>query len=155
MHIFFDTEFTSLTPNAKLISIGLVAQDGREFYVELRDGWSPEDCSDFVQLQVLPHLEGLQTMTLATLKIALKEWIEAFSCEVSLVTDSPDWDWPWILHLFSDSGVWPRNLANQPIKSYVDEIAIAKERRFRTFRQHHALDDARLMYRGSKRQDWK
>ena len=155
MHVFFDTEFTSLTSDAKLISIGLIAQDGREFYAELSDAWTPDDCSDFVKLHVLPHLEGLQTMTLIALQDALKRWIESFSCAVSLVTDSPDWDWPWILHLFSDPGTWPSNLAKQPIKSYVDEIAIAKEKRFRTFRQHHALDDARLMYRGSKRQDWK
>lgn len=35
MLIFFDTEFTDLHWQAKLISIGLVAEDGRTFYADL------------------------------------------------------------------------------------------------------------------------
>jgi len=41
MRIFLDTEFTDFQ-NAHLISIGLVAEDGREFYAELFDGWDRE-----------------------------------------------------------------------------------------------------------------
>ena len=35
--IFFDTEFTGLHQKTTLISIGLVSEDGREFYAELTD----------------------------------------------------------------------------------------------------------------------
>ena len=35
--IFFDTEFTGLHQHTTLISIGLVAENGREFYAELTD----------------------------------------------------------------------------------------------------------------------
>lgn len=38
MHrLFLDCEFTQLSSAAKLISLALVAEDGREFYVELQD----------------------------------------------------------------------------------------------------------------------
>lgn len=47
MRLFLDCEFTQLTAQAKLISLALVAEDGREFYVELLDSWRLEDCSDF------------------------------------------------------------------------------------------------------------
>ena len=35
MKIFFDTEFTGLVQNTKLISIGMVDENGRAFYAEM------------------------------------------------------------------------------------------------------------------------
>lgn len=58
MRLFLDCEFTELSAAAKLISLALVAEDGREFYVELLDTWQEEDCSDFVKEIVLPQLWG-------------------------------------------------------------------------------------------------
>lgn len=55
MRCFLDTEFSSMDRPA-LISIALVADDGREFYAEVTDSWTLEDCSDFVISNVLPHL---------------------------------------------------------------------------------------------------
>ncbi len=37
MRVFFDAEFTGLHQHTTLISIGLVAEDGREFYAEFTD----------------------------------------------------------------------------------------------------------------------
>ncbi len=58
MLIFFDTEFTGLHWEAKQISIGLKAEDGRVFYAELSDTYEIADCGDFVCSTVLPLLEG-------------------------------------------------------------------------------------------------
>ena len=58
MRLFLDCEFTRLSATAELISLALVAEDGREFYVELIDTWREEDCSDFVLEIVLPQLWG-------------------------------------------------------------------------------------------------
>ena len=55
MKIYLDTEFTSLE-NPKLISIGMVAADGQEFYRELTDGWALFECTMFVVGWVLPWL---------------------------------------------------------------------------------------------------
>ena len=41
------TEFTDLHWQAKLVSIGLVAEDGRTFYAELSDTYQVADCSAF------------------------------------------------------------------------------------------------------------
>ncbi len=57
MKIYLDTEFTSLE-NPKLISIGLIAGDGQEFYRELTTGWSLPDCTMFVLGWVLPWLSN-------------------------------------------------------------------------------------------------
>lgn len=56
--LFRDCEFTRLSAAAKLISLALVAEDGREFYVELLDAWREEDCSDFVKEILLPQPWG-------------------------------------------------------------------------------------------------
>ncbi len=55
MRIFLDTEFTCLvTP--QLISIGMVSEEGQEFYRELKDTWTLAGCSLFVLGWVLPWL---------------------------------------------------------------------------------------------------
>lgn len=52
--LFFDTEFTGLTPDAKLISIGLVDESGRyTFYAELTDTWKPGDVGEFAVREVI------------------------------------------------------------------------------------------------------
>ena len=57
MRIFFDTEFTGLTADAKLISIGLIDESGEnEFYSELADTYDILDCSVFCRREVLPNL---------------------------------------------------------------------------------------------------
>lgn len=58
MYVFFDTEFTQLSHEAKLISIGMISEDGREFYAELSDTWRHDDCSEFVLREVPPPLRG-------------------------------------------------------------------------------------------------
>lgn len=58
MLIFLDTEFTQLDFEAKLISVGLVSEDGGEFYAELADTYQVKECGDFTREVVLPLLEG-------------------------------------------------------------------------------------------------
>ena len=88
--IFFDTEFTDLGVDPRLISIGLVAEDGeRSFYAELTDTYQPADCSEFARMAVLPQLEGgVVRMSLAELGERLEAWIAAFDVPVKLATDS-------------------------------------------------------------------
>ena len=77
MLIFFDTEFTGLTDNPKIISIGLVAENGREFYAELSDTYHDDDLSDFTREYIVPLLMGGKfTLTQSELKARLKTWIE-------------------------------------------------------------------------------
>lgn len=55
MKIFFDTEFTGLHKNTTLISIGLVAEDGRTFYAELND-YDESQVDDWIRDNVIKNL---------------------------------------------------------------------------------------------------
>jgi len=152
MLIFFDTEFTELGIDPKLISIGLVSEDGsREFYAELSDTYRDEDCSDFVHEAVLPHLEGgAARMTMGELTLRLGNWIEGFEQPVKLATDSLSWDWPWVGEIFHTPCTRPENL--HPYPASLDEITnpdIFEQieqifEREPDLRRHHALDDAKV-----------
>jgi len=153
MRIFFDTEFTGLTQDAKLISIGLVDESGeRKFYAELLDTWQRSDASEFVKHEVIPLLTGDSThsMSMRELGDRLYSWIIGFESRVVLATDSLIWDWPWIVDIFRLHGAWPPNLDHQPLlltMNYLheyDQFVIAVENAFCSgLRQHHALDDAK------------
>ncbi len=151
MLIFFDTEFTDLHPAAKLISIGLVADDGRTFYAELADTYRLDDVGEFARMAVLPLLEGDDSLMYShQLTLRLGNWIEDFEQPVRLATDSLAWDWPWIERTFSTPGTWPANLDHKPLlltsgtlPGY-DAFCEALEAGFAGgLRRHHALDDAK------------
>jgi hypothetical protein len=55
MRYFFDTEFDEDGKTIELISIGIVAEDGREFYAVSTD-FDPKHCNEWVQANVLPLL---------------------------------------------------------------------------------------------------
>lgn len=151
IRIFFDTEFTTLSSEAKLISIGLVDQTGeRKFYAELSDTWKLEDANTFVQTEVLPLLQGGKNLrSMLQLSEDLSTWIASFGHSVVLATDSLAWDWSWIQVILEGQGLWPGNLAKEPLllnMNYLveyDRFVEAIERAFATgLRRHHALDDA-------------
>lgn len=144
--IFFDTEFTELGIDPKLISIGLISEQGdRTFYAELTT-YQLSDCSDFVREAVLPHLEGGEArMDMHELTLRLGNWLESFDAPIQLATDSLSWDWPWIQEIFCLPGTWPENVARRPlILSQSPEFNLAVEAAFTTgLRRHHSLDDAK------------
>ena len=152
MLIFFDTKFSDLSIDPRLISIGLISEDGREFYAELSDTYEPKDCGAFTQEAVLPHLQGGEAlMPMHRLTLRLGNWLESFEQPVKLATDSLTWDWPWIQEIFSEPGTWPENLDSQPASLYqlIDSPFFERvvqqtfEKREPRLRCHHALDDAK------------
>jgi hypothetical protein len=59
MKYFLDTEFHEDGRTIDLISIGIVAEDGREFYRESADyDYSRAAGDEFLSLHVLPHILG-------------------------------------------------------------------------------------------------
>lgn len=77
MRIFIDTEFTDHA-RPDLISLGIAAEDGKVFYAERTD-YRYEDCTEFVQREVLPLLGKTPgaACTAAELILRLREWIDA------------------------------------------------------------------------------
>ena len=156
LSVFFDTEFTkfrSVDDEPKLISIGLVSEDGREFYAELLDTWDISDCSQFVISVVLELLDNNTFLKEAEVAARLKDWIEGLGAEeVVLRCDAPAYDWPFVADLFNFYG-WPENLRRKSGTVYFDndrqihryQSALSMFWKDNAARMHHALVDARSM----------
>lgn len=157
MQVFFDTEFSSLNKthgHRYLISIGCVAQDGREFYAELADTWDESLCSIFTIETVLPLLQGGEyKMGVSEMAARLKTWIEGLTeKEVTLRSDAPNYDWPFIQEIFDHEG-WPKNLKKKCGTIYFEEnrqkhryiAALENYWKSNQSRQHHALADAKSL----------
>lgn len=141
VRLFLDCEFTQLTAQAKLISLALVAEDGRELYVELLDTWQVDDCSDFVVEIVLPQLwRSEYVKTAANARSELLGFLGTFDEILEVVTDAPQFDWEQLCDLIYEDGHWPSNVRNFPtdatmLEAYKDGSALP----------HHALLDARII----------
>ncbi|WP_116866541.1 3'-5' exoribonuclease [Pseudomonas syringae] len=141
MRLFLDCEFTRLSSAAKLISQALVAEDGREFYVELQDPWQADDCSDFVKEVVLPQLWGGEyARPIIWARSELLRFLATYYEELEVVTDAPIYDWELFCELAYDNGKWPKNIRNFP----TDATTLAATNDGEEL-PHHALLDARII----------
>ena len=92
MLIFLDTEFTKFS-YPDLISLALVAEDGREFYAERTD-YRQNECSAFVQETVLPLLGRVPgaACTSKELTDRVRAWFAALPEPATIVFDyETDW----------------------------------------------------------------
>ena len=156
INIFFDTEFShlesALDPEPPvLISIGCISEGGKPFYAENANR-QPVLYSDFVLKTVVPLLQGGEyLMPYVHIAQKLKLWIESFSEECKMWSDSPCHDWQFVQHMFDCHG-WPVNLKREPVAlkfpSSIQQqrFVAAVENAFNSIemqlRRHHALDDA-------------
>ena len=164
--VFLDTEFTNLASDARLISIGAVSIEGKEFYAELADGWAKSDCSEFVRKIVLPRLEIPVSERLSRAQCAeqLVRWLldMGAGCSVVVVTVDSCIDW-WMLGLLLDGQGWTteqkekfvgtqglRVSLRPQIPHWDDAERMVRFRRMlkrslKRLRRHHALNDARAL----------
>jgi len=94
--LFLDTEFTDFPKSEQdLISIGLVDEDGRDFYAELTD-YRREACSPFVKQIVLPLLKKYPKRIEGTrweVAKQLNEWLQPYKDSCMVCFDyHADWD---------------------------------------------------------------
>lgn len=126
--VFFDTEFTGLHQNTTLISIGLVSECGKTFYVELTDydksqidDWLQENVIDKLQFSdeekrkqsTIPFLtEGVHYRGFGdteTVKEYLTEWLSQFT-EVEIWSDCLSYDWVLFNQIFGHAFNIPKNV---------------------------------------------
>ena len=154
MLVFLDTEFTDFT-RPDLISIGLVAEDGREFYAERTDYYTTR-CGDFVRETVLPLLGRVPdaACTRTELTDRLRDWFGQLPEPATIIFDY-EWDWRLlaVAMLGRPHSKPPGNFAQQ---LYLDSYAITHPA-FETalnaaytpeWPAHHALADARALMAG-------
>lgn len=133
---FLDTEFTDFL-DCELISIGIVTDDGREFYGERTD-YDDSTCSAFVREAVLPKLgkEPAVVGTAADLRTAVLEWL----AEVGPIDIYVDYqtDWDLLIDLCYELPPTVRGKIG-----LFDEQEIERYWRENGRQAHHALHDAR------------
>lgn len=120
--VFLDTEFTDFV-NIDLISIGLVASDGSEFYGENLD-FDKSLSSFWVKDNIYPLLNASKYgMKRSELSARLWQWFDDLPCEFVIITIDYQTDYELMLDLFGDEkhpkiiGV---QLINQNIYSSID-----------------------------------
>lgn len=147
MLLFLDTEFTGLGQiSPSLVSIGLVAEDGRYFYAELAPENYMDTVTPWVVANVLPLLDGGDfVMQPDELRQRLAAWIGGLG-SVRIACDSKDYDMAFLRAILDP---WPTNVEPNPRtlqfnadrgKRFLNAIEKAFARG--KLRQHHALDDA-------------
>lgn len=157
--VYLDTEFTTIDPveEAELLSVGLVADDGREIYVERLDDELRAHCSEFVHCEVLPQFGQVRGATVSSYR-ELADRLAGFLMElggrVRLCYDYKT-DRELVAHALEHAAAWPE-LAwlNVAIESSTNEAQGTIEAYWReaqacsTLKPHHALADARALRAG-------
>jgi hypothetical protein len=122
MKIFFDTEFTGLHKDTTLISIGLVADDGRTFYAEFND-FKTIYVDDWIRENVIKKLTytGVFQVNEGTkenvsyksfgenIRQKLSEWLSQFET-VEMWSDCLSYDWVLFCDLFGHAFNIPKNV---------------------------------------------
>lgn len=143
---FLDTEFTHFF-DPQLISVGLVAEDWRQLYLELP--YDRSRCSAFVREAVWPllHKDPEAVCQLQDLKSrvhAWLEWVRPRQGEVVLCFDFQD-DWDLLVDAMDyeiPTWVTPRLLRSEEV---VELMLDDYWRRNPGERPHHALHDAKAL----------
>lgn len=136
MRYWFDTEFIEDGRTIDLISIGIVAEDGREYYAEC------EECDlsravPWVQENVLPHLTGVKTP-----RATIADQIVAFVREApEFWAYYADYDWVALCQLFGRMIDLPKGwpMFCRDLKQDTGAFRLPKQETT----EHHALADAR------------
>lgn len=166
--IFYDSEFTDLSQNAELISIGFITEHGNTFYAEFND-YDTSNLSDWIEKNVINNLlynkfknrpavpkydkdnkyynlsfKGTKTY----IKAKLIEWLKQFG-QVEIWSDCLAYDWVLFCQLFGHAFNIPKNVYYIPfdistlfkIKGIDPDLNREKFVEY-SAKKHNALDDA-------------
>lgn len=132
MRVFFDTEFTGLHQNTTLISLGMIAEDGRTFYAEFTD-YDQGQIDDWLRENVIANLLPLGPHYFSTtsdgkadvyehynveiagatqgIRHALNHWLNQFDPMIEMWSDCLAYDWVLFCELFGGGPeCLPRNV---------------------------------------------
>lgn len=125
MKVFFDTEFTGLHQHTTLVSIGMVAEDGKTFYAELND-YDEEQIDSWLESNVLQKLhykdqkfrpankfssrEHMRLLgSTKQVALALESWLGQFD-KVEMWSDCLAYDWMLFNQIFGHAFSIPGNV---------------------------------------------
>jgi hypothetical protein len=144
MRYFLDTEFIESGAGSPvdLISIGIVAEDGREFYA-VSSQFNPETANDWVKDNVLPHIAGQPQQTLAEIKTGIFEFVGDDKYP-QFWGYYADYDWVVFCQIFGRMIDLPKGwpMYCRDIKQLCDDQGNPKLPK-QSGAEHNALEDAR------------
>ena len=105
--IFFDCEFSSLNQYSQLLSIGLVSENGDEFYAEVE--YDPNKIHFWVKENVLPKLND-KKLTRNELKSKLNDYFAQFDEPIEMWGDVPHYDWVHFCEIYGGALNLPENI---------------------------------------------
>jgi len=162
--IYLDTEFEGLYKDAKLISLGLVSDDGKELYVEFND-IEVDKQDDWIKQNVLANTvyyggKNVDTITnefnyfvgnKEQINGVLRNWLSQFD-KVQIVSDVCHYDFVQFIDIFGTAFDLPKNVSaschdiNQDIATY---YYITDEEAFNVGRED-ILNDNGIILDGEK-----
>lgn len=154
MKIFFDTEFTGLYQNTNLISIGITAENGQEFYAEIED-FDKKYISQWIKENVISNLTGKNVIKKNELKDKLTRWLSQFD-EVEVWSDCLAYDWVLFCQIWGGAKHVPSNVYYIPfdictlmkakgVDPDISREEFAGKEQFNFSRKHNAMHDARVV----------
>jgi len=156
--LFFDMEFTSLSPDAQIISLGVISDCGKSIYCEFND-FDLNRCDDWVKKNVVGKLkwelnyehypeimvpQGDLEGSSDTERVQgwLKQWLTQFSdYQIQFITDCGTFDWYWMLQLI---GEWKEIRINKfdEYHALFEQYFIKKEISFNDYKNKISKFDA-------------
>jgi hypothetical protein len=140
LKIFIDTEFTDFI-DCHLISLGMTAQSGEDFYAEVP--YPEEACSEFVCETVIPLLGKIPHAACSPedLRARILDWLEIVRKgeQVEICFDyQTDWD------LFIDALEYqvPKWCSSRLVSRNINELLLYAFHKKHGLPEHHALYDA-------------
>ena len=121
MKLFFDTEFTGLHKNTTLISLGIVSEDGKNFYAEFTDYdrsqlnyWLKENVIKNLSIdENIYYVGGYDEMkvrgNIEDIETKLRDWLNQFE-QVEMWSDCLSYDWVLFNDIFGDAFSIPKNI---------------------------------------------
>jgi hypothetical protein len=141
MKYWIDTEFIERPYTIDLISIGMVAEDGREFYAESSEvDWSK--ASDWTLETVRPQLSG-ETLSRLDISYALRRFTDGDAHPI-FWGYFPSYDWVAFTWLFGNMDELPFHYPQLclDVKQWALQLG-DPELPHQVGKRHHALADAR------------
>lgn len=145
MRYFLDTEFSERGAHQPidLISIAVVAEDGREFYA-ISSEFSAADCNPWVVENVIPHLGDSTPVTLDNIRYRLERFVWGAEGKPEFYGYYADYDWVVLCQIFGamvnlPKG-WPRYCLD--LKQWCVQLGNPKLPQ-QSSTEHNALYDAR------------
>jgi len=144
LNIFIDTEFTDFI-NSQLISIGLVAASGEEFYAEVP--YFEPACSTFVKEVVIPLLGEPQGAACSKRELGelLFTWLELVRSGNETLEICFDFQTDWDLFANALGGSVPIWCQARLIGREINELLRYEFHKRNQLPEHHALYDAQAM----------